>query len=108
MAEVKVFRNNKGQVAGWWKFGTYFKEVESSRHKMRLYDAYAISEEIVRQLDFLETKKIRLKERDTGRIYEADFDTLLRQGFVKNWDGRQRFLPLKHWKLEEPTLKLFK
>lgn len=104
---MKVFYNNKGKVAGWFNYGTYYKEVNSKKHLMKIYNAYAISQDIVHELDIMETKKIRLREKDTGRIFEVSMDNFLDKAFVKDWDGKQYFLPLKHWTLQDTTKKLF-
>lgn len=106
---MKVFYNNKGKVAGWLKNGIYYKEVDSRKHKMKIYNAYAISEEILDELVKEETSfsKIRLREKDTGKIYETDAMTFINRSFIKDWDGKQFFLPLKYWRIEDATIKLF-
>ena len=103
---MKVFTNKKGQVTGWLNNRTYFKEVNSRIHKMRIYQAYGIDEDIVEQLKG-NCDKIRLKEKDTKRIYEVPFDVFMSKSFVKNWETTQRFLPIKEWTVEDTTQKLF-
>ena len=89
------------------KDGIYYKEVDSRKHKMKIYNAYAISDDIAHQLFMSDCQKIRLRETDTKKIYEVDFRTFLDKAFLKDWDGPQYFLPLKYWSLEDNTLKLF-
>jgi hypothetical protein len=105
--DTKKFYNNKGKVCGWLKNGIYYKEVDSRKHKMKIYNAYAVSDDIFKCLVKENCQKIRLREKDTKRIYEVDFSSFWNKAFLKDWDGLQRFLPLKYWVLEDATLKLF-
>lgn len=101
----ELFRNKQGRVVGWLKDRTYYKMVNSDKHLMHIYNAYGISEEIIQKLQG-RCDRIRLKEYDTDRIYEVPFETFFGKGFVKQWDGKQRFLPLKFWQLDGPNLSL--
>ena len=103
--KIKRFYS-KGKVCGVLKDGTYFKEVDSRKHKMRIYDGYGISDEIVNAI-YPECNRIRLREKDTKRIYEVSMEDFMSKAFVKNWDGLQYFLPIKFWRLEDSSLKLF-
>lgn len=106
---MKVFYNNKGKVCGWLKDGVYRKEVDSRKHKMKIYNGYGISQDIVHELWQLKCEKIRIKETDTGKVWETSFNTFIGEhSKLANFDGEQRFLPMNHWTLsEDATLKLF-
>ena len=106
---MKVFYNNKGKVAGWLKNGIYYKEVSYKKHYMKIYAGYGIDREIVDDHEMqANCELIRLRETDTKRIYEASYDTFMTRSIEKDWGhGRQCFLSLKYWILEDATLKLF-
>lgn len=104
---MTLFRNNNGKVAGFLKNRIYYKEVVKSKHFFRMYQSYGISKDIVNQLIGI-CDTIRLKEIDTGCIYQVEFKDFLDKGFEKKWDDTQIFLPIKYWILdEEATMKLF-
>lgn len=106
--EVETFYNNKGKVVGHLKNSTYFKRVDSRRHKLRNGNAYGIDSLVLKKLVARKCNKIRLLEVDTERIYEVDLDTFMgSKSFVRNYDSQQRFLPISNWVLEDKSLKLF-
>ena len=106
--EVETFYNKKGKVAGHLKNGIYYKTVDSRRHKLKNGNAYGIDADILKQLVVKNCEKIRLKESDTNRVYEVDFNVFLsNRSFVRDYDGEQRFLPIGLWNLEDKTIKLF-
>lgn len=106
--EVEAFYNNKGKVIGHLKNGTYFKRVDSRKHKLRNGNAYGIDSSTLKKLADKKCKKIRLLETDTNRIYEVEFEVFMgSKSFVRDYDGQQRFLPIGNWVLEDKSLKLF-
>ena len=105
---VETFYNNKGKVVGHLKDGVYYKEVVESKHKLRNGNAYGIDADILKQLILKKCDKIRLREKDTKRVYEVDLSVFLsHKSFVRDYDGEQRFLPIGEWRLEDLTIKLF-
>jgi hypothetical protein len=102
-----ILRNNKGQVAGELRDGIYRKVVDSKRHKMKIYNAYGVDLEILEKMRG-QCEKVRLLEKDTKNIYETSYESFLKNGIQKNYDGKQVFLPLKFWMLENRcNLSLF-
>lgn len=106
--EAEAFYNNKGKVIGHLKNSTYFKRVDSRKHKLRNGNAYGVDSDTLDKLSKKNCKKIRLLETDTDRVYEVEFEVFMGpKSFVREYDGQQRFLPIKNWALEDKSLKLF-
>lgn len=93
MNEAK--HNSKGQVIGIFKNGVFRKNVNSERHKMKIYDAYGVDEGVVKELK--NARLIVINEKDTGIKLECPFKIFIEKSFVRNYSGEQRFLPMKYW-----------
>lgn len=91
------FLTSKGKLAGKLDNGIYRKKVISTKHKMKIFDAYGIDKTIVSKLEKLGCKEIRILETDTNIIYSTSFENFLKNGIEKNFDGKQVFLSIKHF-----------
>lgn len=108
MDKIDKFYNKKGKLCGFLKDGIYRKEVDSRKHKLKNGNAYGIDADILKQLILKNCERIRLREKDTKRVYEVDLSVFLsHKSFVRDYDGEQRFLPIGEWRLEDKTIKLF-
>ena len=95
----EFFKNKKGEIVGWLSNHIYYKQVNSKKHRMKIYNGYGIDETIVYLIQD-KCEKIRLKELDTDNIYEVSFDIFMDKNIKGNFDGVQFFLPLKYWTIE--------
>ena len=84
-------------MVGYLKDFIYRKQVDSTIHRMKIFDAYGIDKKIVGQLKDLKCTEIRILEKDTGIVYSTSFQNFLDKGIEKNFDGMQIFLPIKHF-----------
>lgn len=100
----KSFYNHKGLKIGELSDAGFFrKTVDSKKHKMKNYNAYGIDKDVIDELEKLDCKEIRIKERDTDKIYRFDFKDWLddKKRIVADFDTLQVFLPIKHDKNNE-------
>ncbi len=105
--QKEIFRNEDGKIVGHLTDRTYFRSVDSRKHKMRVYNAYGIDLKIMEDLKG-KCDKVCVHETDTGSNYETDYENFISKGIEANYGSRQIFLPLKHWTFEDGrTLKLF-
>lgn len=90
------------QFAGDWIDGVLFRHVDSTKHKMRKYDAYGFLEGALADLKELGTDKILIIETDTGIWLESKLEKWFSKDVVvdspSKGDGLQRFLPCKKMK----------
>ena len=103
---IKNYFNNKGKLAGYLKDNIYRKQVNSKKHKMKIYDAYGISSNIVVELEKEGCEEIRIKETDTEIIYRTSLDNFIKNGIERNFDGQQIFLPLKYFEVNNEKQKV--
>ena len=97
----KTFKNNKGKICGYFmNDNIYRKKVDSTKHKLRVADAYGIDCNIVEELKTLGCTEVRILETDTNLILSIPFDEFVEKGFDRNLDGQQKFLPTKYFKIE--------
>ena len=71
------YYNSTQQPIGNLHEGIFRKKVKSSKHLMKIYDAWAIEEEIVQEIRFAGCEEIRLLDTDTGTIYSTTFQNFL-------------------------------
>jgi hypothetical protein len=94
----KVFNNNKGQIIGWVRGDTFYKEVLGSSHLMIKYDAWGIDKKV---LDQIPTKKIRIRDKETGIIYATTAERFVEKGIRHDFGyGEQLFLPRDKFQAE--------
>lgn len=94
---MKIYTNKYGQFVGKLSDeGIYRKIVDSKKHKMKMYNGYAIDREIYEDLQKLDCKEIRIKEEDTGIIYTSKFTDWVQKGILMMFDGAQICLPGKY------------
>lgn len=86
----------KGKRYGWIDNGVFKKRVTSTKHKMRVLDAYGIEGKIVKELDLLELTEIRIKEDDTGNVYSVSYEKFKENRFLKNFQTPQYFIQMKY------------
>lgn len=90
------YKNNKGKICGYvLDDNIYRKKVDSTKHKMKIFDAYGIDMKIVNTIISEGIKEIRILETDTGTILSVDVDTFNDNAIIKDFDGKQMFLPVK-------------
>lgn len=94
----KIYHNQKGQQVGWLKDGIFRKQVDSRRHKMKIFECYGIDSKIIQDLAKNNCTEVKIKETDTGHIYASPFSLWQSEGFEKDFgDGKQTFLSMKHY-----------
>ncbi len=93
----KEFIINGKRVGTLFADGIYRKEVDSKKHRMKIYDGYGIEEDIIQELREKGCVEIRIRETDTGRLLKTPFSEWLEHGIVADHQSIQRFLPLKHF-----------
>jgi len=92
------YTNNKGKICGYvLDDNIYRKKVVSTKHKMKIFDAYGIDMKIVNTLISEEVKEIRILETDTNTILSVDIDVFNEHAIIKDFDGKQMFLPIKYF-----------
>lgn len=97
---MKIFKNQKGQKIGWLdEHGVFRKVVSSSRHRLKVMDAWGIDKRVVDELDG-SCKEIKIKDDETGIVYHCTFETFKEIGVLRDFVGEQVFLPLKYFKHE--------
>ena len=80
--------------------GTFRKQVNSTKHKLRVINGYGIDKDVVTRLAELECHEIRIKERDTERIYTISFDDFVRGAVERNLGhSPQLFIPVSKMEL---------
>lgn len=94
---TKNFFNKKGKLCGWLSTGIYRKRVDSTKHRLRVMNAYGIDKAIVDELKTLECKEIRICETDTGTVFKIGFDKFCAFGVSRTLDGEQIFLPIHYF-----------
>ena len=99
--ERKDFFNKKGQLAGYLINGIYRKRVDSTKHKLKVMEAYGVDLDIINALKELGTTEIRVLETDTDTILSVNFEEFRTIGVIRNLDGLQVFLPTKYWSKEK-------
>lgn len=99
----KDFFNNKGRLCGYWIDGIYRKNVDSTKHKLRVMNAYGIDTGIIEELKALGTKEIRIRELDTGLVHFIPFDQFVALGVLRNLETPQTFLPVHYFQHKEIT-----
>jgi len=92
-----IFYNSKGKPIGeLTEKGNFKKSVDSRIHRMRNFNAYGIDEDVIKKLEG-KCNLIVVRERDTGTMFKVPYMTFVSKGFIKKYDGEQRFLALKWW-----------
>lgn len=76
------------------------------KHLMRINNSYAIQEDAFQELISKGVKKIFMKVKETGDIWESPIDSWLNIATVADYGhGKQRFLSLKHMQRHLNTVK---
>lgn len=108
--QVKLYaldeRKQKAVLAGHYNpvTGIFTKKVDSQKHKLRTFDAYGISEDVITQLQnrekLLDDTQVQIKimEQDTGNDLYAPLSLWVRKGIIRDFgSGKQRFLSIPHF-----------
>lgn len=104
MGNNKIFKNLKGQGIGQLEEdGVFRKSVSKEKHLMRIYNAFGIEESVIKDLSNLLCRAIEIEDRDSGDIYSVPFSLFLKEGFVRDYETEQRFLPLDFWEVRKPS-----
>lgn len=76
---------------------TFTKTVDSTRHKMRIFDGYGIQKDVYDKHLRGKQGRIIIKERDTGKVLVASIKTWAEHHSGQNFgDGKQIFLSTKY------------
>jgi hypothetical protein len=91
-------RKNHPILAGTLDVNTFRKEVNSQKHRLKMFPAYGIQEEVISKLSTLPANiVIEIHETDTGVTYISQLEMWKLEGVVKDLgNGNQRFLSLKY------------
>jgi hypothetical protein len=80
-------------------YRTFLKEVDSTKHKMRLFNAYGIQKDFFDKYLKGKKGKIFIYEIDLNRYLESDIKDWEEHGKYANYgSGRQMFLSLNYFK----------
>lgn len=78
---------------------TFTKTVDSTRHKMRIFDGYGIQKDVYDKHLRGKQGRIIIKERDTGKVLVASIKTWAEHHSGQNFgDGKQIFLTTKYFR----------
>ncbi len=101
MPELKVFRNEKGQIVGnLYPDMIYRKEITSKHFMHKFGNGIGIDESIIKELKALGCKEVRVINKDNLNIYHTTLENL-ENGIPVNFEGRQRILPIDKWEKED-------
>lgn len=76
---------------------TFVKKVDSTRHKMKIFDGYGIQKDVYDKHLRGKQGRIIIKERDTGKVLVASIKTWAEHHSGQNFgDGKQIFLSTKY------------
>jgi hypothetical protein len=90
-----------GKVLGRFQENKFIKEVCGSKHRLRYPPAWAIDAEAFDREVKPNAAEIIVIDKETGTKYHAQVDTFdrLKGELDRGW-GRQYFLTLNHWEVE--------
>ncbi|HRF71127.1 MAG TPA: hypothetical protein PKV66_06835 [Candidatus Pelethenecus sp.] len=92
---MKNYYNYKHQLVGRMMDGKYVRNVDPSKHFMRIYQGYGISCDIFNQLKIDGCKEIRI---NTGKeLFKIEIDVFEKNAIEANYEDRQLFCPLKYF-----------
>lgn len=91
---------DKGRFAGFFNpnDGSFTKQVQGSKHLLRMHNAWAIDLEILNKLKSLGCRYIYIKDTETGISYGMFFSMFMEKSISVNFGyGPQLALPLPEW-----------
>lgn len=95
---MKQYKNHKGQFCGWLSDDKiYRKEVDPSKHKLKIMEAYGIDKRIMDDLRNELCTEIRIRESPSGRILSISFDDFLEKSVLRNFETEQLFVSIKYF-----------
>ena len=101
MIEKAIFIKS-GRAVGTVKGDVFYKKMSSKKHFLRKPPAISFDEGSLKKAFGYGAKKIVIHDKDTGKNYLANFETVYEKGFeVNRGFGRQIALPLAFWNVEE-------
>lgn len=95
--KMKLYYNNRGKLVGEMIGGIYRSHRQSSKHLLRILDAWGIDKKILDQLKKDDCLEVRILDHDDMIVYRAPISVFDEHGVEKNFVGRQVFLPRKWW-----------
>lgn len=102
----KTYKNSSGKNVGVLIDDVYEKVVTRSKHLMKMFNGYGIDEEIFKDLRSNGCTLIKIKEIDTGTIFEVPFSVFDEHKILKQFDGPQYFIQGKYLQHEDNQQKL--
>ena len=95
-SKVQIFAGKK--VVGYVNDGIFYKNVKSSIHFLRKPPAIAFDVQSLRDARAAGASKAQIIDQDTGTIYRASIDRIMKEGWTFNRGfGIQIALPLEGW-----------
>jgi hypothetical protein len=97
---VTITVDGKEKFVGMLEGGTLRITRERKKHHYRKLNAYGIDRELVDTvLPDLCCERIELTEKETGDVYEVDFELFRRKALPAHYHGhgKQLMLPLRYW-----------
>jgi hypothetical protein len=99
---VKTPVKAQGKIIGYLEEGAFIKVVTGSKHRLRYPPAWAIDAEAFDTEVKPNATEIVVIDRETGIKYHTPVQTFDRlKGELNRGFGRQYFLLLNHWQVEE-------
>lgn len=94
--KVQIFAGKK--VVGYVLDGTFYKSLKSSKHFLRKPPAIAFDVQSLRDARAAGASKAQIIDQDTGTIYRASIDRIMKDGWTFNRGfGNQIALPMEGW-----------
>jgi hypothetical protein len=90
----------KGQFVGYFNSndGSFTKQVQRSKHLLRMHNAWAIDSDVVDKLKHLGCRYIYIKDTESNTSYGVMFGIFLNKSISINFGfGPQLALPLPEW-----------
>ncbi len=94
-----------GKVIGEIRGEVLRKRVVGSKHQLRRPPAWALDAAALNEATASGCRRVEVFDKETGRTFSADVDTIRTRGFLINRGfGTQFVLPLQHWQMKEALL----
>ena len=94
---MKTYKNRTGKIVGKFEDGVYSKNVQRSKHLMRMYNGWGIDTAILTELESEECVSIQVYDSENQVTYRVPFAIFRDNGIKANFETPQTFLPLHFW-----------
>lgn len=100
LGEINMqYTNSKGKIVGNEKDGIYRRRAKSSKHLLRVMDAWGIDKSILENLTERGATEIRILDEDKNEVYSVTVAKFNELGVERDFEGPQVFLPRKYWEV---------